>query len=168
MVRRRAKGGRSLVDTVWHEMGKFGVIGVANFIIDIGLLNLLISTVLSDKVTTARIISGSVATLFSWLGNRSWTFVRRRSRPAYHEVTLFFVVNGIALLISTLCLVLSHYGLGLRSTVADNVSTIIGIGLGTIFRFWAYRSFVFAPGRAGGLSGSRDRRGRSRTPRGGS
>lgn len=168
MVRRRAKGGRSLVDTLWHEMGKFGVVGVANFVIDIGLLNLLIATVLSDKVTTARIISGSVATLFSWFANRSWTFVRRRSRPALHEVTLFFVVNGIALAISTLCLVLSHYGLGLTSTIADNVSTIIGIGLGTVFRFWAYRSVVFAPGRAGRVSGPPGPRGRSRTPRGGS
>ena len=47
-------------------------------------------------------------------------------------------------MISTLCLVLSHYGLGLTSRLADNIATIIGIGLGTLFRFWTYRRFVFA------------------------
>ena len=34
--------------------------------------------------------------------------------------------------------------LGFQTRLADNISTIIGIGLGTLFRFWAYRKFVFA------------------------
>lgn len=133
-----------LVGTIWQEVAKFGVIGGIGFVIDLGGMNLLTHTVLEDKVTTARILSGVVATLFTWLGNRSWTFAHRRSRPAHHEVSLFFVVNGIALGISTLCLVISHYGLDLTSTLADNVATVFGIGLGTIFRFWAYRQLVFA------------------------
>ena len=99
---------------------------------------------LEGKPTTARIVSGVAATLFAWFGNRSWTFAHRRSRPVAHEVSLFFLVNGVALAISTLTLVLSHYVLGLDSRLADNVSTIFGIGLGTLFRFWTYRRFVFA------------------------
>ncbi len=131
-------------DTVWHEIVKFGLIGAFSFVIDLGGMNLLTHTVLEGKVTTARILSGMAATLFAWFGNRSWTFASRRSRPMHHEVTLFFIVNGLALLISTLCLVFSHYGLGFTSRLADNISTILGIGLGTLFRFWAYRRFVFA------------------------
>lgn len=133
-----------LIDTLWHEMAKFGVIGALAFVIDIGGMNLLTHTVLEGRVTTARITSGVVATLFAWLGNRSWTFAHRRSRPAHHEVSLFFLVNGMALVLSTLTLVLSHYGLGLTTRLADNLATIFGIGLGTLFRFWAYRRFVFA------------------------
>jgi putative flippase GtrA len=38
----------------------------------------------------------------------------------------------------------SHYVIGLTSLTADNVANIVGIGLGTLFRFWAYRRFVFA------------------------
>ena len=135
---------RGAIDVIYREMIKFGVVGLLAFIIDIGLANLLWHTVLSDKVTTAKIISGIVATLFSWVGNRQWTFRHRRSRPAHHEVVLFFGVNGIALGISALTLYVSHYGLGYVSILADNVATIIGIGLGTLFRFWAYRKFVFA------------------------
>lgn len=148
-------------------MAKFGLVGALAFVIDIGGMNLLTSTVLGDKVTTARILSGTIATLFAWFGNRIWTFAHRRSRPVHHEVTLFFVVNGLALAISTLCLVISHYGLDLTSRLADNLATIFGIGLGTLFRFWAYRRFVFAhqpwrvdpasgaPGGSGGSGGDR-------------
>lgn len=140
----RRTGLRGLVDSVWHEVAKFGVIGLLAFVIDLGGMNLLTHTVLDGKPTTARILSGVAATLFAWFGNRSWTFAHRRSRPVAHEVTLFFVVNGIALAISTLTLVISHYVLGLDSRLADNISTVFGIGLGTLFRFWAYRRYVFA------------------------
>lgn len=134
---------RGAVDVLYREMIKFGVIGAVAFVIDLGLANLLWHTVLSEKVTTAKIISGAVATLFAWVGNRQWTFRHRRSRPAHHEVLLFFGVNAVALGISALTLFLSHYGLGLTSILADNLATILGIGIGTLFRFWAYRRFVF-------------------------
>ena len=144
VVARLIESTRGAMDVIYREMIKFGVVGLLAFIIDIGLANLLWHTVLSDKVTTAKIISGIVATLFSWVGNRQWTFRHRRSRPAHYEVLLFFGVNGVALLISAVTLYVSHYGLGYVSILADNVATIIGIGLGTLFRFWAYRKFVFA------------------------
>jgi len=134
---------RGAMDVIYREMIKFGVVGLIALVIDIGLANLLWHTVLSDKVTTAKIISGAVATLFSWVGNRQWTFRHRRSRPAHHEVVLFFGVNGIALGISALTLTISHYALGFTTIPADNIATIIGIGLGTLFRFWAYRKFLF-------------------------
>ena len=55
---------RGAMDVIYREMIKFGVVGIMAFIIDIGLTNLLWHTVLSDKVTTAKIISGAVANLF--------------------------------------------------------------------------------------------------------
>lgn len=135
---------RAAVDVLYREMIKFGVIGAIAFVIDLGGANLLWHTVLEHKVTTAKIISGAVATLFAWFGNRLWTFRHRRSRPATQEVLLFFAVNALALGIAAGVLALSHYGLGLQSRLADNVATIIGIGLGTVFRFVAYRFVVFS------------------------
>lgn len=143
-IARLVESVRGAMDVIYREMVKFGVVGALAFVIDLGLANLLWQTVLSDKVTTAKIISGAVATLFAWVGNRQWTFRHRRSRPAHHEVALFFGVNLIALGISAATLFLSHYGLGFTTILADNVATIVGIGIGTLFRFWAYRRFVFA------------------------
>lgn len=134
---------RALTGVLYREMIKFGVVGAVAFVVDLGGFNLLIHSVLQDKVTTARILSGVVATTVAWIGNRSWTFRHRRGREAKREVVLFFVVNGVALGISTVVLVISHYVLDYTSTTADNVATVIGIGLGTLFRFYTYRKVVF-------------------------
>jgi putative flippase GtrA len=57
---------------------------------------------------------------------------------------MFFLLNGVGMLISVGCLWLSHYALGLTSALADNLSAnVIGLGLGTLFRFWSYRKWVF-------------------------
>ena len=143
-IARLVESVRGAMDVIYREMVKFGVVGALAFVIDLGLANLLWQTVLSEKVTTAKIISGAVATLFAWVGNRQWTFRHRRSRPAHHEVALFFGVNLVALGISAVTLYVSHYGLGFTTILADNVATVVGIGIGTLFRFWAYRRYVFA------------------------
>ena len=55
-----------------------------------------------------------------------------------------FLLNGIAMLIALACLWFSHYLLGLTSALADNISAnVVGLALGTLFRFWSYRKWVF-------------------------
>lgn len=135
---------RDALSMLYREAIKFGVVGALAFVIDVGLMNLLRATVLEDKPTTAKIISASVATVFAWIGNRAWTFRHRRSRRMHHEALLFFLTNGVALLIGAGTIAFSHYVLGLQTLAADNVANIIGIALGTLFRFWAYRTVVFS------------------------
>ena len=133
----------NLARSLWRELAKFGVVGVINIVIDMGLYNVLIAGPMSSKITAAKIVSGSVATMFAWVGNRYWTFRHRRNRPVHHEVLLFLVVNGIALGISALWVAFAHYTLNLEGRVWLNVNAIISIGWGTIFRFWAYKRVVF-------------------------
>jgi putative flippase GtrA len=129
-------------------MLKFGVVGAVAFVIDLGGYNLLVFGPnllgLNDKPLTARIISATVATLVAWLGNRMWTFRHRRNRQASHELALYLLFNGVAMVISVACLGISRYVLGLETPLADNVTNIFGIVLGTLFRFWSYRKWVFA------------------------
>jgi putative flippase GtrA len=55
------------------------------------------------------------------------------------------------MLIGLACLAVSHYVLGLTSPLADNVSSnVVGLALGTTFRFTLYRAWVFHPARTGG------------------
>ena len=135
---------KGLVSIFWRELAKFGIIGAIGFVIDFGGFNLLFYGPLAGHLTTSKIISGVAATLVAWIGNRMWTFRHRRNRPAHHEALLFFIVNGVGLVISTLWLNFTHDYLGLTSRGQVNLNTIIGIGLATIFRFWAYRQVVFA------------------------
>jgi len=135
---------RGTIDVLYREMIKFGVVGGVAFVVDVGLFNLLRHTVLDDKPSTAKVVSATVATAVAWLGNRAWTFRHRRNRPVHHEAALFVLTNGVALLIGVGVIAFSHYGLDLTSLTADNVANLVGIGLGTLFRFWAYRRFVFS------------------------
>ena len=92
----------------------------------------------------AKIISASTATVVAWVGNRYWSFRHRRQASRAREFLTFVVMNVVAMGIAVACLAISHDVLGLTSNLADNISgNVIGIGLGTLFRFWAYRTFVF-------------------------
>jgi putative flippase GtrA len=149
---------RGALDVLVREMLKFGVVGAVAFVIDLGGYNLLVfgphllgmfgqqttQGVLHDKPLTARIIAATVATLVAWVGNRMWTFRHRRNRQASHELALYLLFNVVAMVISVACLGLSRYVFGLHTQLADNVTNIFGIVLGTLFRFWSYRKWVFA------------------------
>ena len=142
---------RGTVDVLYREMIKFGIVGAVAFVIDLGLFNILRATALSgygngplSRAVIATIISAAVATCVAWVGNRAWTFRHRRNRPVHHEALLFALTNGVALLIQAGCVGFSHHFLGQESLVAENVAKLVGIALGTLFRFWAYRRFVFS------------------------
>lgn len=136
------------VEQLVHEVAKFGVVGMVALVVDVGLFNLLRFAggegPLYGKPLTAKVVSVVAATIVAYLGNRFWTF-RHRARTGFaREYLLFFVLNGVGLAISVGCLWISHYLLDLRSPLADNVSAnVIGLGLGTLFRFWSYRRWVF-------------------------
>ena len=131
-----------------QQIAKFGVVGLVALVVDVGLFNLLRFAggegPLYDKPLTAKIVSVIVATTVAYIGNRIWTFSDRGRTGGAREYLLFFVLNGIALGITLSVLWFSHYALGLTSPLADNISAnIIGLGLGTLFRFWSYRKWVF-------------------------
>ena len=149
--RRGAAALRSVVDQVdrlWHEVAKFGVVGLVALVVDVGLFNLLRFAggegPMYDKPLTAKIVSVTVATTVAYFGNRFWTF-RDRGRTSFgREYALFFVLNAVGLAISVGFLWFSHYALGFTSALADNISAnVIGLALGTLFRFWSYRRWVF-------------------------
>jgi putative flippase GtrA len=135
------------VETLFAEVAKFGVIGLIAFAIDIGVFNLLRGSgdgFFLDKPLTAKVVSVTLSTTFAYFGNRFWTFRGRGRTSMKREYLLFFALNAIGLLISLGCLWFSHYALGFTSLLADNLSgNVIGVGLGTLFRFWAYRKWVF-------------------------
>jgi putative flippase GtrA len=143
-----------------RELVKFGVVGGVAFVVDVGLFNVLLHE--TDKPLTSKTISTVVATTVAYVGNRFWTFRRRSRSGVGREYTLFFLLNGVGLAIALGCLATSHYLLGFTSRLSDNIAAnVVGLVLGTTFRFWSYRRFVFpelateaAPPGSGGPSDS--------------
>jgi putative flippase GtrA len=139
---------QSWIAGIWRELAKFGVVGLAALVIDIGLFNVLRFAggegPMFDRPISSKIISVSVATTFAYFGNRYWTFRQRGRTNMGREYLMFFGLNAVALVIAVSCLWFSHYIMGWDSALADNISAnVIGLGLGTMFRFWSYRKFVF-------------------------
>jgi putative flippase GtrA len=140
---------RAALDVVAREVVKFGAVGALAFVVDVGVFNLLRFGLgdggpLEAKPLSAKVISAATATMVAWLGNRLWTFRHRRRASAGHELALFVVFNVAGMAIALSCLGISHYLLDLTSPRDDNLSANgVGLVLGTLFRFWAYRTFVF-------------------------
>lgn len=131
-----------------QQFAKFGVVGLTAFMIDVGLFNILQYVgnppLLADQPLLAKVASTAVATVASWLGNRYWTFRNTRRPHPWRELALFVCMCTIGLGLALLCLTISHYVLGFDSALADNIAAnVVGLAVGTTFRFWAYRRFVF-------------------------
>ncbi|MEO7349891.1 MAG: GtrA family protein [Terrimesophilobacter sp.] len=133
------------------QLLRFGMVGGVGLIADVAIFNLLRVTVLSPEVlhegpVIAKVVSTSVAIILNWIGNRYWTFGPHRRPHALREGIEFGIVSIGGMLIGLACLWISHYVLGYTSLLADNISSnVIGLALGTAFRFWLYRVWVFRP-----------------------
>ncbi len=135
---------RSLVLRLWREVAAFGIVGLINFGVDVGLFNLLRHTAFDDKPLTAKVLSTSVAATSSYFMNRHWTWRDRNRSGLSRELPLFLLLSAIGLGISTGCLAISHYALGFTSVLADNVSANgVGLVLGMLWRFWSFKKWVF-------------------------
>jgi putative flippase GtrA len=130
-----------------REFSKFGTVGTIAFAIDLTIFNVLLQAGFESLL--AKTISTVLATTVAFAGNRFWTWRHRGHANMARQYTMFFLLNAVGLGIGLTCLAISHYGLGsiwpeLQTPLADNISgQFVGTAVGTLFRFWSYRRFVF-------------------------
>jgi putative flippase GtrA len=133
----------------WHgltkELAKFGTIGLINLVVNFAVFNLLWLTVLRSGEVKAKAIATIVATTCAYFMNRHWTYRDRPKSTIRREYSLFFFFNLVGLLIEVTVVGVAKYGFHQTHIVVLNLCTALGIVLGTIFRFWAYRTHVFRP-----------------------
>ncbi|MGI8679260.1 MAG: GtrA family protein [Jatrophihabitans sp.] len=139
-LRERLRGpGRILV----KEIAAFGVIGALAFAIDIGLFTWLTQAEHLGALKS-KAISTLVSTAFAYFGNRHLSFSHRARTSIGRETSSFFGINLVTLVFSELVLALFVYVFGYdHASTTVFVVNIATIGLGTLFRFWAYKRFVF-------------------------
>jgi len=131
-----------------HEGAKFGIVGIIGVIITDGGTNLLKSTT-SISWLKANVVATIVATTFAYFASRYWTFRHRERTSVHREGVLFFFFNGVGLVIQLACLGFAVHVLGMPGQVPANVALIVGIILGTLFRFWSYRRWVWTDKQQG-------------------
>jgi len=137
-----APGLYSRVRTMLPEMIKFGIVGGLGTVIDLGGAAVLQGKYHVEPLL-AKAISVSVAMVLTYLGSRFWTFKERENQSVRREAVLFLVLNIFGLLMAEAVIGLVTYVMGLHGRLAYNAASFFGTGLGTIFRFYAYRKWIF-------------------------
>ena len=133
-----------------REVLTFLTFGGAGYVVDVTAFNVLRTLAPFSAVdpTVARTMAVAVAMCVTYLGNRTLTWRNHPRGDRRREVGLFVAFNIIGFGFSVVTLAISHDVLGLTSRLADNVSAnLVGLALGTVFRYVTYKRFVFATGR---------------------
>ncbi len=139
---------RSRVRRYLHDSGRvllkeitaFGAVGAIALAIDLSLFTWLAP----DGALKAKCVSTVVSTTFAYFGNRYLSFSHRARTSIGRETSYFFGINLITLIFSELIIALFVYPLHFaHGSLTVFLVNLVTIGLGTIFRFWAYKRFVF-------------------------
>jgi putative flippase GtrA len=86
---------------LFMQMFKFFIVGGASWIIDFGVLNLLVGPA-HFNANVATTISFLISTIFNYFVSMRYVFTRREDMARWMEMTIFLVSSIIALLLTNL------------------------------------------------------------------
>lgn len=124
------------------ELARFAVVGAIGFVVDAGVLHLLVAEA-GWSPFVARALSFPAALTSTFVLNRAWTFRALRMSPirAYGAYGVIQTVGALLnLFVFSLCL-LAAPPLYERPVIA----LAIGAGVAMLFNFYASRRLVFRP-----------------------
>jgi putative flippase GtrA len=124
------------------ELGAFGIVGAACFVLDIGLFQLLYAHVGLGAVTS-KLLSTLVSMTVAYVAHRQWSFSHRARTGVRREYLVFAVVNGVTLLLSLGVVAFVRYPLGQDDALVLQLANVGSIAAGTMIRFLSYRRWVF-------------------------
>jgi putative flippase GtrA len=125
-----------------HELATFCSIGTVAFVIVMACVNLFHGVFgVGQIVSTGLAIV--IATFFAYFANRRWTFRHQENSGLRREITLFFALNGVGLVITEIFVGVNGYVLAHHDKLSYNVANVIGTAAATMFRYWSYKRWVF-------------------------
>lgn len=133
-----------------YQLAKFMLVGGLNFLLDLGVLNLLIFVFQVSQGLSAIVFKGAafgVAVTFSFFMNKFWTFGTRSTQEALKEFVEFFVVAliGLGINLGTFSFVNDFIGVraGLPPATWANIAALSAAVIGLAWNFIAIKFFVF-------------------------
>ncbi|MCM2428089.1 GtrA family protein [Streptomyces sp. RKAG337] len=133
---------QSRLGSLYREVAKFGVVGGAGVLVNVGVFNLVRHST-GLQTVRASIIATAVSILFNYVGFRYFTYRDRDRSSRSKELGLFLGFSAVGLVIENAVLYVATYGFGWDSSLQSNIFKFAGIGVATLFRFWSYRTWVF-------------------------
>ncbi|MCW2791964.1 MAG: GtrA family protein, partial [Nocardioides sp.] len=147
---------REAVRRLPPDLLSFLAVGGVGYVVDVAAFNVLrsVAPFATADPSIARSLAVVAAMVVTYIGNRTLTWGPTDADPPEtfgrvsarrREIALFVLFNVIGLGFSVVSLVVSHDLLGLTSRWSDNISAnVVGLALGTVFRYLTYRHVVFA------------------------
>jgi putative flippase GtrA len=134
--------GSSGLKRLFRELAKFGAVGGAGLLVNLGVFN-LVRHLTDLQVVRASVIATVVSIVFNYVGFRHFTYRDRDKGGRTKELTLFLLFSMVGLVIENGLLFAATYWFEWDSPLQNNVFKFVGIGIATLFRFWSYRTWVF-------------------------
>lgn len=129
-----------------EQVVKFGVVGIIAFLIDWGIMNLLLLMHMHNVLAAS--ISFTIALIFNYLASMKYVFKHRPDMARWMEVLIFLVSAVIGLFINAVIIWISTYGMNkdafisqhamymLRTNVGKLVATVVVAIWNFIIRKW--------------------------------
>lgn len=159
---------KSHVGAETKQIGRFGIIGVLNTLIDFGVFNLFVwafglsfFTILGFPLSPANLISTTAAMAFSFVANKSFVF-RASGRSSLRQAAIFLTVtafsvyiiqNGVLYLFTRVWPESFNFWYNLLKPAIGNFITLefatnngakaIAVGTGMVWNYFWYKKFVF-------------------------
>lgn len=143
------------------ELGAFGVVGAACFVLQVGLFQLLYAH-LDVGAVTSNLVATVVSMTAAYLGHRYWSFSHRTRSGVAREYLVFAMINGLTLVLGLAVVAFVRYPLDQDGALVLQLANIGSIVLGTVVRYLGYRRWVFTapaatvPTPQPGAAGPRD------------
>jgi putative flippase GtrA len=125
------------------EFAVFGSVGAACLVGDIVFFNLFAFQVGMTPLV-AKSVSMVITGAMAFFGHRHLTFRDRAGGGYRREVPLFVLVTLATVVLSLLPLYAARHLAGLDSVLWLNIANLVGIALGTVARYGAYRGLVWS------------------------
>lgn len=133
---------------------KFCVVGVIGFVVDFGIMNLLLHFTGNARLSSTISFIAAVISNFIW--NRYWTYPDSREKPLMQQLAQFFLINVIGLgirylLFSTIdrpiitlaeCILPADFFIS-PSVVGHNITMVIAVFIVMMWNFFANRLWTY-------------------------
>lgn len=127
-----------------EQVVKFGIVGVIALIIDVALLNLLMSVNVSNVI--AGTISFIISLIFNYIASMKYVFKHREDMARWMELLIFVISAVIGLLINDAIIWVSTFGMAasmcktaiyvLRTNIGKFVATVVVAVWNFVIRKW--------------------------------
>lgn len=114
-----------------EQLVRFGLVGAVAFVIDWGILNLLVGVFHMHNVL-AGTISFLISLIFNYLASMKFVFKHREDMARWMEILIFFASAAIGLFINDAIIWISTYGMNHDAFISQHAEYLVRTNVGKL------------------------------------